>query len=501
MANEEHVEILRQGVDAWNEWRNKNPEQVPDLSQLNLGEINLPGIDLSKACLININFRNADLRRANLFAANLVGADLRQANLIEAELEEATLEWADCSEANLTKANLIQTDFFRATLNGTDFSEACLVEAVLSMAQLVQASFRQAQLNGASLIEANFKKANLYEADLSSVQALKTDFSKAQFTGVCIEDWNINSETKLDNIVCQYVYRKANQQERFPIDEDFDLGEFTRLFQKSLSFIDLIFRDGVDWQAFAFTFQNIKLKNKQADLAIQNIENRGDGTLVIRISVSPDSDKAEIHNEFRQGYEFAHKVLEEHYRSKLNSNNDQIVRYDAEVRRQQEYINSLFQLLNQTSQKLGEVPKLMADVSKSPSHQTTINAPNSSIGFIQSGDGTISHFSQNIGQNANEIIRILESLRSMTQNFPEAEREQALIHLDDLQSDIAQPEKRTPTRIKTRVIALWAIACTVAGVVAGATDFSNNVLELAEKLGVPIEFSQPQSTQQLPPSK
>lgn len=71
------------------------------------------------------------------------------------------------------------------------------------------------------------------------------------------------------------------------------------------------------------------------------------------------------------------------------------------------------------------------------------------------------------------------------------------MHLDDLQEDITKPEKQKPQRIKTRIVALLA----VAGVVAGAADFSNNVLELAEKLGVPVEFSHLQSTQQLPPSK
>jgi hypothetical protein len=31
MANPEHLEILKQGVEAWNEWREKNPDIEPDL--------------------------------------------------------------------------------------------------------------------------------------------------------------------------------------------------------------------------------------------------------------------------------------------------------------------------------------------------------------------------------------------------------------------------------------------------------------------------------------
>ena len=33
MANAEHLELLRQGVDLWNEWRRKSPLIVPDLSE------------------------------------------------------------------------------------------------------------------------------------------------------------------------------------------------------------------------------------------------------------------------------------------------------------------------------------------------------------------------------------------------------------------------------------------------------------------------------------
>ena len=32
MASKKHVARLRQGVDAWNQWRRENPKICPDLS-------------------------------------------------------------------------------------------------------------------------------------------------------------------------------------------------------------------------------------------------------------------------------------------------------------------------------------------------------------------------------------------------------------------------------------------------------------------------------------
>lgn len=155
---------------------------------------------------------------------------------------------------------------------------------------------------------------------------------------------------------------------------------------------------------------------------------------------------------------------------------------------------------NQGTLITGHYVTMTHNQDKSVTNQTKINAPNSSFGFVQSGSGTVSNFSQNIGQNFDDITRLLRSLREMAQDFPEPERQETLVDLDDLQEDISTPEKQKPERIKIRLRRLLLIAGTIAGVFVGAADFSNNVLELAEKLGVPIELSQPQPIQQLPSS-
>jgi len=61
MANEEHLKILKQRVEAWNEWREKNPQITPDLSKANLIMADLSGANLNKAVLIG-----ADLIMTNL---------------------------------------------------------------------------------------------------------------------------------------------------------------------------------------------------------------------------------------------------------------------------------------------------------------------------------------------------------------------------------------------------------------------------------------------------
>lgn len=51
MANQEHLDILKQGIDAWNTWRNQHSELRPDLSEADLSLANLDGANLRKANL------------------------------------------------------------------------------------------------------------------------------------------------------------------------------------------------------------------------------------------------------------------------------------------------------------------------------------------------------------------------------------------------------------------------------------------------------------------
>ncbi len=173
---------------------------------------------------------------------------------------------------------------------------------------------------------------------------------------------------------------------------------------------------------------------------------------------------------------------------------------EAEISKQIRMQSSLYVVNNKGTVITGGYVTMTHNQDKSVTNQTKINAPNASFGFVQSGSGTVSNFSQNIGSDIDHITRLIRSLREMAQEFPESERQEALVNLDDLQEDISTPEKQKPERLKIRLGRLLGIAGTIAGVVVVAADFSNNVLELAEKLGVPIELSQPQPIQQLPPS-
>jgi uncharacterized protein YjbI with pentapeptide repeats len=64
MANQEHFDFLKKGVQAWNQWRKKHPNIRPNLVRANLSGAVLSSVDLSEADLSEANLSGADLSEA-----------------------------------------------------------------------------------------------------------------------------------------------------------------------------------------------------------------------------------------------------------------------------------------------------------------------------------------------------------------------------------------------------------------------------------------------------
>lgn len=75
----------------------------------------------------------------------------------------------------------------------------------------------------------SFRKANLTDANFSHCVVQNTDFSFAVLTGACIFDWAIKPYTQLTNVHCEYLYLEPAQQNRRPVEGNFQPGELERV--------------------------------------------------------------------------------------------------------------------------------------------------------------------------------------------------------------------------------------------------------------------------------
>ncbi len=150
MGNPAHLEILKQGVDVWNRWREDNPDIKPDLSfeqfsdEKGLGNVHFPRINFTDTSLIHTNLLESNLNRAIL-----IRAELRMANLSQSKLCQADLSMADLSHTLLTG-----TDFSKADLSMTNFTNAFFEDTIL--------------------FDALFDNTFLIDVDLSKVKGLES---------------------------------------------------------------------------------------------------------------------------------------------------------------------------------------------------------------------------------------------------------------------------------------------------------------------------------------
>lgn len=215
MANQQHIDLIKQGVEVWNEWREKHYDLVPDLvhtdlswrnlSRANFCQTNLDWTNLSHAQLENADLRYAGLIRTNFQEANLSGTDLSKAVLQGAFLQEASLKKVILNEANIREANL----------SGADLSEAFLIDANLYGAILFKTNLSQAKLTGAILCGANFVETNLTAATLTNCYVYGISVWKAQLQDTTQNNLVITptneSTITVDNLeVAQFIYLLLN---------------------------------------------------------------------------------------------------------------------------------------------------------------------------------------------------------------------------------------------------------------------------------------------------
>jgi hypothetical protein len=206
MANQKHLDILKQGVEVWNQWRKEHPHPHGKMASFTRALlVDLSGADLNNANLSEADLSFADLSGANLSEANLSGANLWIASLNNANLSYAILNHAVLADADLSGANLSEADLSEANLSGANLSGADLSNANLNHADL-----SGAKLFHATLVETKFAEATLTNCHIYGIAAWKVELKGAKQHNLVITPEGESTIT-VDNLeVAQFIYLLLN---------------------------------------------------------------------------------------------------------------------------------------------------------------------------------------------------------------------------------------------------------------------------------------------------
>jgi uncharacterized protein YjbI with pentapeptide repeats len=190
-----------------------------DLSNKDLGYLELDGKDLRHCKMVNTSFFGAYLRGANLSGANMQGAylnlarlentDLSGANLTDATIFQAIFDKTNFKGANLTNARMIGTlgpvDMSGATITKGRFGLDIGNQPMGAMRfDAIGGKFAGTNFEGADINRSNLRFADLRGANLRNTDLFRADFSQADMTGADITGANLN-EAVLDGTIMKDV--------------------------------------------------------------------------------------------------------------------------------------------------------------------------------------------------------------------------------------------------------------------------------------------------------
>jgi uncharacterized protein YjbI with pentapeptide repeats len=309
MANRKQLAILKQGVAAWNKWREENPDAKINLRGAKLDELDLSGVNFSKADIRGVSFKNAMLTRAN-FSESILGIEKGTDNVTDftcSELAYATFDNIIVKDLGILCPFHVNVKFSYATLDYTSWKnfqaeakknslydngmfvnsfEYIDVDHCFKNTKLADHNIRKLLRRGKGqrlclkgkdlkrtrLVNFDLRDKDLRETDLRQANLSGTDITGAKLWGSAREGWII------DGIRCDYVYWDEAGEVRTPPARDFRPGEFEELYKQLPSF-EYVFAQGftpLDPLIMDRVVQAINEQHKEFSLELVNFDKRGE---------------------------------------------------------------------------------------------------------------------------------------------------------------------------------------------------------------------------------
>lgn len=212
MANPEHLEQLKRGRLAWNQWRKEHPEIRPDLSEIKAWDLELIDFELEAYDLRGVLLREADFVGMTFPGTQLQGADLSETYLHSARFWKADLTGACLRNAVIQFTVFAGVQLKDADLTGTDAVIAEFDGQSDEPPSGLSGPFHAADLRGATLTHANFEGARLSGVNLEKALLLGTALNFAYLDGACLRQANLRNAQLVGVNLQRADLRGANLQ-------------------------------------------------------------------------------------------------------------------------------------------------------------------------------------------------------------------------------------------------------------------------------------------------
>lgn len=221
MAVAEHVEMFKKGPQAWNAWRDENPDVRPDLSDIDFEKdvhtyestYDMPeftGYNLSYMNLNRITARNSYFIRCFLAGSDIHFSDICFSFFQNCSFEGASLAVTKIGSAEFHKCDFTNADLSYCSAEETNFSGSKFISTKLSNMSLVKTDFTdtvidEARVYGVStwdLLLDGCRQSNIYIEEEGTSITVPT-IELAQFISLLVNNSKIRDV--IDTITSKVV--------------------------------------------------------------------------------------------------------------------------------------------------------------------------------------------------------------------------------------------------------------------------------------------------------
>lgn len=161
--------------------------EASDFACVNLGGLNLRGVDLSDCYLEQIDATNADFEGAVLLGAIMPRARLHGTRFIGADLRKANIGRSHMLDADFSRANLVEATLGEAHMEKASFREADLQGVIWLATEFGEVEFDGANLGGAMILDADLSRCRFKDGKLAEANFLRCDFTGVDFSGADLQ--------------------------------------------------------------------------------------------------------------------------------------------------------------------------------------------------------------------------------------------------------------------------------------------------------------------------
>lgn len=249
MDIEDFKELLRNGVEKWNDWRKSNPNYQIRLSgplptpYSDYNNINFEGVHFDNCFLTNTilqyaNLNNSKFRHCDLKYNDFTGSSMNNMQMTDCKITKGVFKYTSGSNSDLTNSFIEEGNFDHCNFE----------QFVFGNTYLKKSSFIKSKLN-----DCRFIKSEIENSNLSLAFAENTSFRKSIFNYSAFEDANLDKVYIVDSEFKNTVWNDVSMKCAFITRCDFERANLS-----GLVLCETEISDSKCWQT---DFSNCNLKN------------------------------------------------------------------------------------------------------------------------------------------------------------------------------------------------------------------------------------------------